>query len=193
MSDNECCMVKPWNCLVEGDKLYLLFYRFLNWLKRAFYLRAPWVSVNCYPAQHVPRAREFKVRIVPPIWAIELNNKLHYYKLHFRLTLPRVNSCKEHNWQIFLYIRRLSLIKMKCSSLVEGDEGCIGQEVNCCVYDKPYKNLQHMYSILIWLLGQSICSSPSTKELHGQCAKCFTMCNCIKRAQFICGAMHRRW
>ena len=44
------------------------------------------------------------------------------------------------------------------------------QVVSCCVYVKSPQNYAlhaWQHSILVWLLGQSICSSPSTKELHG--------------------------
>ena len=43
------------------------------------------------------------------------------------------------------------------------------QVVSCCVYDKPkkYATQARQHSILVWLLGWSSCSSPSSKELHG--------------------------
>ena len=44
------------------------------------------------------------------------------------------------------------------------------QVVSCCVYVKSPQNYAlhaWQHSILVWLLGQSIWSSPSTKELHG--------------------------
>ena len=44
------------------------------------------------------------------------------------------------------------------------------QVVSCCVYVKSLTNYAlhaWQHSILVWLLGQSIWLSPSTKELHG--------------------------
>ena len=40
---------------------------------------------------------------------------------------------------------------------------------SCCVYVKPKNYATHAWdnSLIVWLLGRSSCSSPSTKELHG--------------------------
>ena len=49
------------------------------------------------------------------------------------------------------------------------------QVVSCCVNDKSHKNYAAhawLYYIPVWLLGQSVCSSPSTKELHGMALWC---------------------
>ena len=54
------------------------------------------------------------------------------------------------------------------SSLVEGDEGCIGPSGKLmCLWQPPKYYAAHAWhhSILVWLLDQSGCSSP-TKELH---------------------------
>ena len=56
------------------------------------------------------------------------------------------------------------------SSLVEGDEGCIGTSSKLLCLWQNQKicsmcTLQH--STLVWFLAWSICSSPSIKELHG--------------------------
>ena len=56
------------------------------------------------------------------------------------------------------------------SSLVKWDEGCIGPSGKLLCLCKPkiqYAAHAGQLSIHVWLLGQSGCSSPSTKELHG--------------------------
>ena len=55
------------------------------------------------------------------------------------------------------------------SSLVVGDEGCIGPsgKLLCsCETRKHYAAHAWHHSIHAWLLSRSSCSSPSTKELH---------------------------
>ena len=43
----------------------------------------------------------------------------------------------------------------------------VSAQAECCfTYVKP-KTYIRAHSIVVWLLGQSSCSSPSTKELHG--------------------------
>ena len=55
------------------------------------------------------------------------------------------------------------------SCLVVGDEGwiCPSRKLLClCYTQKIYATHAWHTSILVWLLGRSSCSSPSTKELH---------------------------
>ena len=55
------------------------------------------------------------------------------------------------------------------SCLVVGDEGWISpsRKLLClCYTQKIYATHAWHTSILVWLLGRSSCSSPSTKELH---------------------------
>ena len=59
-----------------------------------------------------------------------------------------------------------------CSSLVEGDEGCIGpsDKLQCLrrtINMHVYAAHALQYSMHVWPLGRPSCSSPSTKELHG--------------------------
>ena len=54
------------------------------------------------------------------------------------------------------------------SSLEVGDEGCIGRRRKLlCFCQSPKKYVMHAWqnSIVVWLLGQFSCLSPSTKEL----------------------------
>ena len=50
--------------------------------------------------------------------------------------------------------------------------------VSCCGYDNPKKYAAHawQHSILVWLLGRSVFSSPSTKNLYGQALFLATGC-----------------
>ena len=49
---------------------------------------------------------------------------------------------------------------------VEGDEGCNGPSGKLLCLCQPPKIIQY-HSMLVWLLGRSVCSSPSsTKKLH---------------------------
>ena len=53
------------------------------------------------------------------------------------------------------------------SSLVEGDEGCIDPSGKLsCLWQTPQNYATHEWLHSIHM-GRSICSSPSTKELHG--------------------------
>ena len=56
------------------------------------------------------------------------------------------------------------------SSLVEGDEGCIGPSGKLLCFwqmEKNYPGHAWQCCIHVWLLCRSSCSSPSTKEIHG--------------------------
>ena len=58
---------------------------------------------------------------------------------------------------------------MSLSSLVEGDEGCIGPSGKLlCSWKRPKNYATHSWrhSTLVWLSDQSDCSPPSTEELH---------------------------
>ena len=79
------------------------------------------------------------------------------------------------------------------SSLVEGDEGSIGLRGKLlCLWQtlKSYATHAWHHSMHVWLLGQSGCSSPSTKELHGFSVYSMVLLGaceviCLKRCMFV--------
>ena len=87
-------------------------------------------------------------------------------------------------FKIFLNQGKLCILELEVSwsSLVEGNEAVSAQVESCCVFDnipKIYDVYERQRSILVWLLRQSICSSPSTKELH-----CGTISMMLKNGGF---------
>ena len=69
-------------------------------------------------------------------------------------------------------LRRHVWLACAWSSLVEGDEGWIRPSKKLlCLCSTQKNNATHSWhnSKVVWLLGWSSCSSPSTKELHGLC------------------------
>ena len=89
---------------------------------------------------------------------------------YFRRTFHAKDCVKLASWWACLIsLQNLVVITYPRSSLVAGDEGCIGPSGKLnglCQTPKNYAAHAWHYSTHVWLLGQSSCSSPSTKDIH---------------------------
>ena len=106
------------------------------------------------------------------------------------MTVPL--NCTYHHWCPFTQIWHFKAVNVwrwimhneipfPRSSVVQGDEGCIGARGKLlCLWSTQNNDWAHarQHSVCVWLLGWSGCSSPSTKELHFPIS-----CSCSKVSQ----------
>ena len=95
----------------------------------------------------------------------------NYYSLNYLFHGPH-NTLLVQTLKVgseYFAFMRLLVIGTSWSSLVVGDEGCIGpsKKLLFMLNQKNYATHAWHNAIIVWLLGLSSCSSPSTKELHG--------------------------
>ena len=99
-------------------------------------------------------------------------------------TLPKFQNHKKDIENEQLYLKSWNSFR-PWSFLVGGYEGCIGPSGKLFVYDKSQNFMHHTHGTIPYLFGPydwSVCSSPSTKEIHVLAVRfilVFSSCNII--------------
>ena len=101
-----------------------------------------------------------------------------------QITLPKFQNNKKVIENEQLYLKSWNSFRPR-SFLVGGYEGCIGPSGKLFVYDKSQNFMHHTHGTIPYLFGPydwSVCSSPSTKEIHVLAVRfilVFSSCNII--------------